>query len=123
MESKKRGSDALSTSDHELPGNIVLGKKYKLSLSSTAKSVALHFTFKPANVDTSAEGMLSVTNRNEAVVLLQRDGNENKETYKGSIDESDKTLQLSYDPMTSTFHLNKISLMVNQLKYREVLDK
>lgn len=123
MESKKRSSDALSTSDHELPDNVVLGKKYKLTLTNLPKTVALHYTFKPANVDTSAEGILSIADRNEAIVLLQRDGNDNKETYKGSIDESDKTLQLSYDPTTSTFQLNKISLMVNQLKYREVLDK
>lgn len=123
MESRKRGSEVLSTSGGELPGNIEIGKKYKLRLSSEPKTIGLHYTFKPANVDTSADGILSIADRNEAVVLLQRDGNANKETYKGTIDESDKTLHLSFDPTDSTFQLKKIGLMVNQLKYREVLNE
>lgn len=108
--------------ESKLPEGIIVGKKYKLEVGNSPPGlVGLHFSFKPADIDTSVECDLLVnSSKGDASVSLKRQKKSEKETYKGDA-AKDKSYALVFDRSTSSFTIRKVDLMVNQLKFKEII--
>lgn len=122
MASRKRTAEEMG--DAALPTGICIGQKYKLNFSVSNEITALHYSFKPADIDNSETGSLAINAfKGEAVVSLKRQKRSGAEDYRGLInpDGNDKTYALAFNAETCDFSLQKVNTMVNQLKFREAL--
>jgi hypothetical protein len=109
------------------PEEIMQNKKYRIQFPpSTPGLVGLHFSFKPADVDMSQESTICINHsKGDASVGIKRYRKLETENYKGTVSSEstgEKMFALIFDRESHNFQLQKIEVMVNQLKFKEKLD-
>jgi RNA polymerase II transcription elongation factor len=102
-----------------MTSSLEIGKRYKVDLKSD-KTIVMQFMFKPASIDNSKPGLLTVDESNEALLKLPT-GSLKAEpvTLKGTYITSPQTERLLvFDKETNSLSLLKISKSVIGLKHK-----
>lgn len=115
-----------SPDDEEFQHEFAIGKRYPLRclLAAHKAITAIQFSFKPGDVDTTVPMPLQLNqSTGEATLAVSRTSTSGTDDYKGGVSSSsERDFVIVYNASIGAFELRKVSLMVNQLKFREKID-